>query len=102
VVIGTRQELLGRGVRALEMNWLADAPSVGDAVQVQVRHRAPAAAAEVVRISDGEVELALNEPVSAIAPGQSLVLYRNEQLLGGGFIESSVAASRPSLPLAFA
>jgi tRNA-specific 2-thiouridylase len=102
VVIGTRKELLGRGVRALEMNWLADEPRLGDTVQVQVRHRAQPAQAEVVKTGDGEVELALNEPVSAIAPGQSLVLYRNDQVLGGGFIESAVAASRTALPLAFA
>ncbi len=88
VVIGPREELLGRGIVARSMNWLVDAPPVvGAQVTVQVRHRAPAAAAEIVRLDANEIELALDEPVSAIAPGQSLVIYDGERVLGGGLIE---------------
>jgi tRNA-specific 2-thiouridylase len=63
-----------------------------------VRHRAPIVAAEIVRIEGDEIELALDAPVRAIAPGQSLVLYDDERLLGGGFIEASRSA-RASLPV---
>ena len=88
VVIGPREELLGRGVIAREVNWLVDAPRVGARVSVQVRHRvAPRAAAELVRVDDDEIELALDEPVTAITPGQSLVIYDGERVLGGGIIE---------------
>ncbi|HEU4642252.1 MAG TPA: tRNA 2-thiouridine(34) synthase MnmA [Gemmatimonadaceae bacterium] len=90
VVIGPRHELLGSGVVARGMNWLVDdPPAVGDAVQVQVRHHAPPAAAEIVRLDDDTIELALDEPVSAITPGQSLVLYDGDRVLGGGLIEVS-------------
>ena len=88
VIIGPREELLGRGVVARDVNWLVDAPSVGARVSVQVRHRAAAAAAEIVRLDGDEIELALDEPVSAITPGQSLVLYDGDRVLGGGLIES--------------
>jgi tRNA-specific 2-thiouridylase len=99
VVIGPRDELLGRGVIAREVNWLVDAPpGVGAHVQVQVRHRATPAAAEIVRLDGDEVELALDEPVAAITPGQSLVLYDGERVLGGGFIEAA-GASRVALPV---
>jgi tRNA-specific 2-thiouridylase len=91
VVIGPREELLGRGVVAREMHWLVDAPAVGAQVELQVRHRAPAARAEIVRLERSEVELALDEPVAAITPGQSLVLYDGEQVLGGGCIERAGA-----------
>jgi tRNA-specific 2-thiouridylase len=87
VVIGPRAELLGRGVIARSLNWLVDAPTVGAHVSVQVRHRAPAAAAEIMRLEGDEIELALDEPVAAITPGQSLVLYDGERVLGGGLIE---------------
>ena len=97
VVIGPREELLGSGLIAREVNWLVDAPRVGDRVEVQVRHRAPAAAAEVVRLDGHEIELALDEPVSAITPGQSAVFYARDRVLGGGFIES--AAARRALPV---
>ena len=87
VVIGPREELLGRGVIARSINWLVDAPAVGTHVEVQVRHRAAPARAEIVRLDHDEVELALDEPVAAITPGQSLVLYDGARVLGGGLIE---------------
>jgi len=40
-----------------------------------------------VRLDDDEIELALDEPVSAITPGQSLVMYDGDRVLGGGLIE---------------
>ncbi|HWL40420.1 MAG TPA: tRNA 2-thiouridine(34) synthase MnmA [Gemmatimonadaceae bacterium] len=95
VVIGTRDELLGNGVVAREVNWLATPPRVGETVQVRVRHRAPLVPAEVVRIDADEIELALDQPVAAIAPGQSLVLYSGERVLGGGFIERAMRQRGP-------
>ena len=98
VVIGTRDELLGSGVVAREVNWLAAPPGVGDRVSVRVRHRAPLASADIVRLDGDEIELALDEPVSAITPGQSLVLYDGARVLGGGFIEAS-RRQRSALPV---
>lgn len=98
VVIGPREELLGRGVVARDVNWLVDVPAIGTSVEIQVRHRSTAARAEIVRLDGDEIELALDEPVSAIAPGQSLVIYDNEKVLGGGLIERS-AGGRAPLPV---
>ncbi len=98
VVIGPREELLGRGVVAREVNWLVDPPDVGAHLEVQVRHRSAPAKAEIVRLEDDEIELALDEPVSAIAPGQSLVLYDGDRVLGGGFIERG-SGQRAPLPV---
>ena len=83
------------------MRWMCPAPlGVGDRVSVQHRHRATPVAAEIVRIDGDEIELALDAPLSAITPGQSMVLYDGERLLGGGFIESGSAAPRRlSLPV---
>jgi tRNA-specific 2-thiouridylase len=94
VVIGPRDELLGRGVIAREVNWLSDEPQVGDEVTVRVRHRAALARGELIRVDRDEIEIALDDPVSAITPGQSIVLYQGEKVLGGGFIESSVPAEK--------
>jgi tRNA-specific 2-thiouridylase len=98
VVIGRREELLGRGVVACGMNWLVDAPEVGRTVEIQVRHRAHPARAEIVRLDGDEIELALDEPVAAITPGQSLVLYDGDTVLGGGIIERAVG-QRAALPV---
>jgi tRNA-uridine 2-sulfurtransferase len=98
VVIGRREELLGRGVVAREVNWLGPVPTVGQSVELQVRHRARPAPAEIVRVTADDVELALDEPVAAITPGQSLVLYDGDTVLGGGIIEHAVG-QRASLPV---
>jgi tRNA-specific 2-thiouridylase len=98
VVIGPREALLGRGVVARGVNWLADVPALGAEVGVQVRHRARAVPGTVVRADAGEVEVALAEPVSAITPGQSLVLYDGERVLGGGVIEAALG-QRLALPV---
>ncbi len=98
VVIGPRAALLGRGVIARELNWLSTAPTIGQALAVQVRHRAPTVLAEVIRIDADEVELALQEPVAAITPGQSIVLYDGSRVLGGGVIERATG-QRLALPV---
>lgn len=100
VVLGPRAALLGRGLVAREMNWLGEpAPRVGDRVAVQIRHRSAAVPAEIIRLAGDEAELALEAPVSAIAPGQSLVVYDGERVLGGGVIERQ-AGMRMPLPIA--
>jgi tRNA-specific 2-thiouridylase len=97
VIIGPREELLGRGIVARSINWLVDAPAVGDQVSVQIRHRSAPARAEIVRLDELEIELALDEPVSAITPGQSLVLYDGDRVLGGGLIERGRRVGLPVL-----
>jgi tRNA-uridine 2-sulfurtransferase len=104
VVVGTREELLGRGLVARRLNWLAETPPhVGQRVLAQIRHRGVCVAAELVRL-DAEIELALEEPLSAITPGQSVVLYEGDTVLGGAIIEQTGARQlgRHALPLAVA
>ena len=87
VVIGTAADLAGHRVRLEELNWLADPLAQGDACRVQLRYRAPAVPATVLEAGSGQLELALAQPVRAITPGQSGVVYgEDERVLGGGVI----------------
>jgi tRNA-specific 2-thiouridylase len=86
VVVGDAEELDTRSVRVEQANWLADPLAPGERCELQVRYRANPIPANVLAISDGAVELALERPARAVAPGQSGVLYRGEQVLGGGVI----------------
>jgi tRNA-specific 2-thiouridylase len=121
VVVGPKAELLGRGLTVREVNWLVSAdkqcrdrrPQTADRslalgvdngrdsiFSVQIRHHAAPSAAEIIRDQDGEIELALDEPVSAITPGQSAVFYDGDRVLGGGVIEAARGAVvRAPLPI---
>jgi tRNA-specific 2-thiouridylase len=87
VVVGTGRDLDGFRVRLEELNWLTEPLGVGDACEVQLRYRARAVPATVLGAGPSALELELAEPVRAIAPGQSGVLYGpDHQVLGGGVI----------------
>jgi tRNA-specific 2-thiouridylase len=88
VVVGPREALLGRGLVARGVNWLVGAaPSVGSPMLVRIRHRARPVSGTLIRVDGDEVEVVLDEAVNAITPGQSVVFYDGEVVLGGGVIE---------------
>jgi len=89
VVVGPAEALSRFDVTLEELNWLAEPLAVGDTCEVQVRHRSAAHRARVVAVGADRLSLELLEPARAVAPGQSGVLYRGEQVLGGGVIADS-------------
>ena len=82
IVVGPRQAGSCR-VRVGELNWLIDPPGELEC-SVKLRAREPAHAARVRITADG-AEVTLAEPALA-APGQACVFYRQDRVLGGGFI----------------
>jgi tRNA-specific 2-thiouridylase len=87
VVVGTPDQLDANGLALTDVNWLADPPRAGDRVHVQVRHRARAASATVVSIDGSGAEFRFDEGQRAVTPGQSGVVYSDDEcVLGGGRI----------------
>lgn len=94
VVIGSRDDLRSRSVSASEVNWLGPALQPGDRVQGQIRHRSAATDATLIDVGPDSFSLSFDWPVSAVTPGQSLVLYRDGLVLGGGIIETGGVVRR--------
>jgi len=86
VTIGPREEVMGTHLTATGANWHCDVPDEFEAtVQIRYNH---AGAEGVVRIVDqAGFEVTFARPVAAIAPGQAAAVYRQDRLLGGGWIE---------------
>ncbi len=80
--------LYRRETHLKDMHWTrGEAPSEAFTCEVQVRYRQAPIKAEASLEKDGHLVLRFAEPVKAVAPGQSAVLYRGEECLGGGIIE---------------
>ncbi|HEX6694450.1 MAG TPA: tRNA 2-thiouridine(34) synthase MnmA [Longimicrobiales bacterium] len=86
VVVGTAAELYRDDVVLGDLNWLHDAPRVGDQLAVQVRHRAQAVPARVTDVAYDTVTLKLDRTQRAVTPGQSGALFVGDELIGGGRI----------------
>jgi len=85
ITIGTYEDLLVDRCVVSEMSFTNKAPEPGDRVAVKVRYRSEPAAADIVTVGD-HWEFAFVEPQPRPAPGQSLVMYDGEYVLGGGII----------------
>ncbi len=103
VMVGPRAALASPGLALHELNWLGDEPldDAGLAVEVKIRSASPLAPARVFSRGPGRAAVAFETPLEGVAPGQACVLYRDERVLGGGWIqrpESDAAstAARPS------
>ncbi len=88
VTVGPREALDRRTLTASKVNWISgDAPSGWTALTAQIRHRHHAASARVRAIDDGCLELEFDEPQSAVSPGQAVVCYDGDEVVGGGWID---------------
>ena len=97
VVVGPGELLARAGLVADRASWVAGAAPEGPfEATVRVRYRGDDAAA-VVSPTSGGFEVAFAAPQRAIAPGQSAVVYRDDELLGGGRIVAA-APSRVGAP----
>jgi tRNA-specific 2-thiouridylase len=90
VTIGPEEDLLSREAIVERVNWVS-APPAGDLrVHAKIRYRTPAAPAVVTPLADGGARVVFDAPQRAITPGQAVVFYNGDEVLGGGAILRSV------------
>ena len=88
VTVGPRAALERRTVSASGVNWIAGSPPAGEIrVTAQIRHRHPEAPATAAAEDVDRVRLEFDLPQHAVAPGQALVMYDGERVVGGGWID---------------
>jgi tRNA-uridine 2-sulfurtransferase len=91
LIVGPRERLFRRELMADRLNWLIPDPPAGAvrAITGRIRSNHTAAPATLEVITGGEVRVIFDEPQSAITPGQAVVFYEGDQVLGGGLIRDS-------------
>jgi len=91
VSIGRKDDLLRKTLVAGDVNLIAiENLNGGLRVQAQVRYKDVPAPATVSADGEGHIRVVFDQPKHAIAPGQSVVLYDGDRLVGGGVIEKSI------------
>ena len=87
VVIGTYEESLTYTVRANELNFMS-VEQITEPVRVfaKIRYNHKGAWCTVERTGEDEIVCTFDEPIRAATPGQAVVLYDGEYVLGGGTI----------------
>jgi tRNA-specific 2-thiouridylase len=91
IVVGEKEELEKAGLYGVRAAWPAGTPNEAVRALARIRYRSPGAPATVTPLAGGEVEVRFDERVSAIAPGQAVVFYAGEEVLGGAWIREAIA-----------
>jgi len=87
VVLGSKHELARNGLTADQFNWLIAPPGQPFRCLAQIRYNSPAQAAVVHPLAEERVRVDFETPCYGVAPGQAVVCYQGDRVLGGGWIE---------------
>ncbi len=87
VILGTEDETLAAGATAVRVTFVAGEPPAAEfraTAKVRYRH---AGVPSTVRCEGGKIQVRFDAPQKSVTPGQALVLYDGDEMLGGGWIE---------------
>jgi tRNA-specific 2-thiouridylase len=92
VVVGAHDELMADGLLAEDLTFVAGAaPADSFEAQARIRYRSEAVPATVM-VHGERAEVRFTRPQRAVTPGQAVVFYDGERVLGGGTIASRLRA----------
>lgn len=72
---------------ASQVSWVGYQPLENEIVQAKIRYRTTAEACHVKVLEEGKVEVRFSEEQRAISPGQAIVFYQGDEVLGGAWID---------------
>ena len=88
ITLGSNEALFSSRLTAGAVNWIEGrAPEKPLRVTAKPRYSQTEAPATVTPLPDGRIQVDFDQPQRAITPGQAVVLYDGEVVLGGGTIE---------------
>ena len=87
VVIGKKESLAREELTADRTNWLVNVSDEPFLAKVQIRYGSVAHPAMVQRLGNERLHVRFEVSCYGVAPGQAVVVYRDDQVLGGGWIE---------------
>jgi len=70
-----------------DANWISGAPKFPLECSARIRYRAPLQKCEIKKSRNKEIKVKFSKPQRAVTPGQSIVFYKGDEVLGGGIIK---------------
>ncbi|MDI6869991.1 MAG: tRNA 2-thiouridine(34) synthase MnmA [Bacillota bacterium] len=87
VIVGRRADLYRAELVAVDVNWVSIPPPPAPLnAAVKIRYRIPPAPAELLPEGEERVRVRFHKPQPAVTPGQAVVFYHDDLVLGGGTI----------------
>lgn len=87
VIVGEEKDIFRTTLIADNVSWIEEPPSGEIEVKAKIRYRHMESDAAVRLLSDNEVYVEFRDPQRAMTPGQAIVFYKGERVLGGGWIK---------------
>ncbi|MFC1553501.1 tRNA 2-thiouridine(34) synthase MnmA [candidate division KSB1 bacterium] len=89
ITIGDVEDLYSDTLHAGSVSWVNGIPAGKELeVYTKIRYRDPGTESVIKPMDEDKVEVKFKHPVRAVTPGQSVVFYKKNKLLGGGVISS--------------
>ncbi|UCD08255.1 MAG: tRNA 2-thiouridine(34) synthase MnmA [Dehalococcoidales bacterium] len=90
ITVGSREDIYSDELTARNMNWIGmEKPKTVMEVRAKIRYSHDEAEATITPVDDIRIKVKFKESQMAITPGQAVVFYRDDIVLGGGTIERS-------------
>jgi tRNA-specific 2-thiouridylase len=90
LIVGTLDELGQSELTAHQVNYISGQPPVAPLnIAAKIRYKAREIEATLTPLAGDRAHLVFTTPLRDITPGQAVVFYQGEQVLGGGVIEKS-------------
>jgi tRNA-specific 2-thiouridylase len=87
VVVGGKDELLREDLLARNVNWIVPPPVAPIDAACKIRYRHHPVSCRVLPLAENRAEVVFSSPEKAVTPGQAVVFYEGDIVLGGGWIE---------------
>ena len=96
IVLGQEKELYSRKLTAQKLNWISGkSPREPITARAKIRYKSKEAEAILFSRNDS-VDVHFTHPQKAVTPGQAIVFYNLDEVLGGGIIDSDFIGAQPS------
>lgn len=96
LIVGRAEELNANGLVASGINWINKGSERSllekglKGITSKIRYGHPGVLSNITPKEDGRLRVDFAAPVKAVTPGQAVVFYRGDEVIGGGWIEASI------------